>query len=131
MKKALLEMESTMNENAMEEFNLGDEMKMESIAKRQKVKVQPKRRSLFNGCPDEIVLIILSFGDMEDIQSTRIWQTANVQHCTVVTAKGKAAKNDNLDNLKWIYNYIGDTKFIKTRCYKSCAGWYMICMFNN
>ena len=82
------------------------------MVKKRKMEIQPKRRlSLFNGFPDEIVLIILSFGTMQDIRGTRVWQTAIVQHCTVTTNKTKAAENDNLDNLKWIHNCIGDTEF--------------------
>ena len=72
----------------------------------ENVEIQSKRKlSLFNGYPDEIVLIILAFGDIKDIQSTRGWQTINVQHCTEIRSKTQAAKNDNLDNLKWTYNY--------------------------
>ena len=48
---------------------------------------------------------------MEDIQSTRGWQSKNVQHCTETKTKLKAGEDDNLDNLKWIYDYIGDTEF--------------------
>ena len=104
----------------MEKINLRDEMKKIQV-RMEKVEIQPKRRSLFNGCPDEMVLIILSFGDMEDIQSTRVWQTDNVQHCTESICKVGAAANDNLDNLKWIYNCIEDTKFMGP-IYKNCSG---------
>ena len=82
------------------------------MVKKRKMEIQPKRKlSLFNGCPDEIVLIILSFGTMQDIQSTRVWQTAIVQHYTVTRSKTKAIENDNLDNLKWIYNFVGEKEF--------------------
>ena len=95
------------------------------MVKKRKMEIQPKRKlSLFNGFPDEIVLIILSFGTMQDIRGTRVWQTAIVQHCTVTTTKKKAAKNDNLDNLRWIYNYIEDTKFMEPyiKPYINCTG---------
>ena len=68
-------------------------------------------RSLFDKLPDEMVLTILSYGEMEDIESTRDWQSKNVQQCTETTLKIKAAKDDNLDNLKWIHGYIGDIEF--------------------
>ena len=93
------------------------------MVKKRKMEIQPKRKlSLFNGFPDEIVLIILSFGTIKDIQSTRVWQTAIAQHCTVTRSKLVAIENDNLDNLKWIYNCIGDTRFITTTRYKNCEG---------
>ena len=65
---------------------------------------------LFDKLPDEMVLTILSYGDMEDIQSTRGQQSKNVKHCTETRSKLEAARNNNLDNLKWIYGYIGNTK---------------------
>ena len=37
---------------------------------------------LFEGFPDEIVLVILSYGTMKDIQSTRVWQSKDVKHRT-------------------------------------------------
>ena len=81
------------------------------MVKKRKMEIQPKRKlSLFDGCPDEIVLIILSFGTIKDIQSTRVWQTVFVQHYTVTRSKTKAIENANLDNLKWMYNFVGDTK---------------------
>ena len=79
--------------------------------KRQKVQDVMSIRSLFDKLPDEMVLTILSYGEMEDIQSTRGWQSKNVQHCTETRTKIEAAKKNNLDNLKWIYDYIGDTEF--------------------
>ena len=79
--------------------------------KKQKVDHGMKRSLLFGECPDEVVLIILSFCPEEDIENTRIWQTGIVRHSTETRIKLKAAKNDNLDNLKWIYDYIGDTEF--------------------
>ena len=79
--------------------------------KKQKVQHDMKRSLLFKECPDEVVLIILSFCPINDIQSTRIWQTDIVRHSTETTIKLKAAKNNNLDNLKWIHGYIGDTYF--------------------
>ena len=47
----------------------------------------------------------------EDIQSTRGWQSKKAQHCTETIKKLKAAEDNNLDNLKWIYDYIGDIEF--------------------
>ena len=48
------------------------------------VETQSKRiLLLFDGFPDEIVLIILPYGTIKDIQRTRVWQTANVQQSTV------------------------------------------------
>ena len=85
-----------------------------NIGKKRKKKVDhgTKPRSLlFGECPDEIVLIILSFCPIEDIQNTRIYQTDIVRHITVTNIKLKAAKNGNLDNLKWIYRDIGDREF--------------------
>ena len=87
-----------------EKMNIGKE-------KKQKVQHDMKRSLLFKECPDEVVLIILSFCPINDIQSTRIWQTDIVRHSTETTIKLKAAENNNLDNLKWIHSYIGDTEF--------------------
>ena len=58
------------------------EMNSGGMVKKREVETQAKRRlSLFNGCPDKIVLILLSFNDIKGIQNTRVWQTANVQDC--------------------------------------------------
>ena len=78
---------------------------------------------MFKGFPDEIVLIILSYGTMKDIGNTRNWQTKNVMHCTETRTKEKAAENDNMDNMKWIYNYIEDTVFTAPLWHtKNCSG---------
>ena len=66
---------------------------------------------MFGECPDEVVLLILSFCPMKDIRNTRSWQTEIVRHSTETRTKLIAAEYDNLDNLKWIYGYIGDTEF--------------------
>ena len=58
------------------------------------------------------VLIILSYGTMNDIENTRDWQSENVKHCTETRTKMEAAEKNNLDNMKWIYSYIGDTTFL-------------------
>ena len=79
--------------------------------KRRRVQNIMPIRSLFDKLPDEMVLTILSYGEMVDIQNTRGWQSKNVQHCTETKTRLEAAKDYNLDNLKWIYDYIGDTKF--------------------
>ena len=60
--------------------------------KKRKVNHGMKRSLLFGECPDEVVLIILSFCPEEDIASTRLWQTDIVRHCTVTRIKLKAAK---------------------------------------
>ena len=72
------------------------------MTKKQKVEITIS--SLFGELPDEMVLTILSYGEMNDIQNTRIWQSKKV----------KASENNNLDNLKWIYECIGDTNFTKS-----------------
>ena len=84
--------------------------------KNEKVKYYTKR-SLFEGCSDEAVLIILSYGTMEDIGSTCGWQTKTVKHYTETISKWKAAENINLDNSKLIYNYIGGRRSDKRRGY--------------
>ena len=43
--------------------------------------------------PEEMVLSILSYGTIEDIQNTRIWQTEKVKECTTTRSKLEAAKN--------------------------------------
>ena len=78
--------------------------------KKQKIESCISRQSLFGKLPDEMVLTILSYGEMVDIQSTRIWQSKEVQHCTKTISNFEASKNNNLDNLKWIYGFIGDTE---------------------
>ena len=80
------------------------------MTKRQKVESM-SRQSLFRDLPDEMVLNILSYGKMEDIQNTRVWQSKKVQRCTETISNIKASCNNNLDNLKWIYGFIGDTDF--------------------
>ena len=61
--------------------------------------------------PDELVLIILSFCHLDDIKNARASQTEFVRRSTETTTKMEAARNNNFDNLKWIYGYIKDTKF--------------------
>ena len=65
-----------------------------------------KQESIFGVLPDEMVLSILSYGTIKDIENTRVWQTEKVKECTTTTSMIKAAKNDNLDTMKWIYIYI-------------------------
>ena len=99
---------------------------MEPITKKVQYQLMYKRSKslLFKGCPDEIVLIILSYGTMNDIRSTRIWQTENVKLCTETRTKEEAAEKNNLDIMKWIYNCIENTTFIfKTNfCKKNFTG---------
>ena len=57
-----------------------------------------RKRSFFSAFPDEIVLIILSYGTMKDIHSTRVWQTEKVELCTETRSMWEAAKKNNLDN---------------------------------
>ena len=86
-----------------------------------------KQKSLFGKLPDEMVLTILSYGEMEDIHNTRVWQSRKVQYYTKTRYNWKAAANNNIDNLKWIYDFIGDTNFtlplgeFKSDCYKSVS----------
>ena len=95
---------------AKEIMNLSLEME-NGKKKRQKVQENMAIRSLFDNLPDEMVLTILSYGEMVDIQNTRGWQSKNVQHCTETIWTWVAAENNNLDNLKWIYGYIGKIEF--------------------
>lgn len=81
-------------------------MNIETV-KKQKLQGSFKR-SLFGALPDETVLIILSYGTIEDIQSTRVWQSEKVKHFTELTCKIKVAENDNMENMKWVYEDIGD-----------------------
>ena len=82
--------------------------------KRQKVDMTISRQSLLSKLPDEMFLTILSYGEMEDIQNTRVWQSRRVQHWTETKSIWEASKNNNFDNLKWIYAFIGDTNFTHT-----------------
>ena len=88
--------------------------------KKQKIVHGMKRSLLFGECPDEVVLIILSFCPIKDIENTRVWQMEIVRHSTVTRIKLKAAENNN--NLKWIYNYIGDTGFYDQDAKSNCIG---------
>ena len=67
--------------------------------KKQKVQITISRQS------------ILPYGEVEDMQSTRLWQSRKVQHWTKTRSNWKASIMNNLDSLKWIYDYIGDTDF--------------------
>ena len=67
------------------------EMNIIKRNKRQKVQNNRLRQLLFGRLPDEMVLTILSYGEMEDIQSTRIWQSKKVQHCTETRSNWKAS----------------------------------------
>jgi hypothetical protein len=78
-------------------------MQTQEMKKKQKVESLSKN-PLFGFCPDEMVLTILSFLPLEDIQSTRVWQSKNMKQCTY-------AKKKNFYNLKWIHEFIGDTNF--------------------
>ena len=73
--------------------------------KKKKVDCPAKRQLslFFNVFPDEIVLIILSYGTLPDINSTRIWQTKIVQHCTGTNIMKDAIEKGNLNNVKWIW----------------------------
>ena len=82
--------------------------------KTEKVKILQRcmsRQSLFGQLPDDMVLTILSYGEMEDIQNTRIWQSKKVQHWTETRSNFEASKLNNFENLKWIYGFIGDMSF--------------------
>ena len=88
------------------------EMNM-NMAKKQKVVITISRQSFFGKLPDEMVLTILAYGEMEDIQNTRVWQSKDVQYCTKTRSNWEASFNNNLDNLKWIYDFTGDTTFTR------------------
>ena len=97
-------------------------IKMKSrMTKKQKVEITIS--SLFGELPDEMVLTILSYGEMDDIQSSRVWQSKKVQHWTDTRSNWEASVNNNLDNLKWIYDFIGDTDFTRKSDSKlNCTG---------
>ena len=59
--------------------------------KKQKVEITILRQSLFGKLTDEMVLIILYYGVMEDIQNTRVWQSKKVQHCTETRSNSVAS----------------------------------------
>ena len=82
-----------------------------NIERMKKIKVSKSsyRRSLFDQFPDEISLTILSFCAMDDIKSTRGWQTDIVRSCTATTSKLEAARLNSLDTLKWIHGTIYTT----------------------
>ena len=63
---------------------------------------------LFTGLPDDIVLILLSYCDLESIQSTRVWQSAKVRYYTQTITMNEAIAKENLDNMKWIKYHMGD-----------------------
>ena len=88
-------------------------------AKRQKVQSSISRQSLFGKLPDEMVLTVLSYGEIKDIKRTRVWQSKKVQHCTETRSNFKASENNNLENLKWIYGFIGDTDFTDQVSYQA------------
>ena len=54
-------------------------LEMNGQEKRQKVQHHFKRSFLFHACPDEVVLIILSYLMIKDITSTRVWLSKKVQ----------------------------------------------------
>ena len=84
----------------------------EDLEKKQKVQhVMKQELLLFGKLPDEMVVNILSYGTIEDIQNTRVNQTEKVKECTKTRSKLEAAEKNNLDNLKWIHVYIRDTEF--------------------
>ena len=94
---------------------------IKNVSKKQKVQ-SVLRRSLFNKLPEEMVLTILSYGTMEDIQSTRVWQSKKVQHWTETITNYEASVKKNFDNLKWIYGFIGDMDFNKKMSKRNCTG---------
>ena len=63
-------------------------MKKESRACEMNIKMSQKverniaGQSFFGKLPDEMVLTILSYGEMEDIKNTRLWQSKKVQYWT-------------------------------------------------
>ena len=68
---------------------------MERVGKKQKVQHDMKQFSfLFGNLPEEMVLSILSYGTIKDIQNTRLWQTEKVKECTTTTTMIEAAKNE-------------------------------------
>ena len=102
--------ESTnMEEGQKRKVEQDEELTIENKKKNQSVS---KPKTLFGKLPDEMAMHILSFCSTEDSRNTRAWQTEIVKRCTETTCKLKAARNNNLDAIKWIYNCIGDTKFI-------------------
>ena len=58
--------------------------------------------ALLENLPDDMMLIVLQFGNMEDIQHTRDLQSKAVQHRTVCVDMEKAIRAYNLSNMKWI-----------------------------
>ena len=87
-----------------------------------KTKKRKVHQSLFGNLPDELVMNVLSYGNKKDIHRTRVWQSKKVQHLTVTTSKIKAAENNNLDNMIWIYESIGDTDFYSDKKGPSYTG---------
>ena len=85
--------------------------------KKKKVKIHQEEEevipqiimpSLFDIIPDELMLIILSYGTMEEIQNTRVYQSTKIQQHTETMSSWAACQNNNLDNLKWIFGRTGD-----------------------
>ena len=66
------------------------------------------------------VLIILSYGSMKDIESTRTWQTEKVQKWTLTRSKVSAVQNNNIQNMIWIHETIGDKQYSNSNLF--CTG---------
>ena len=81
------------------------------MTKKQKVRRSISRHVslLFGNLPDEMVLTILAYGEIKDIQSTRVWQSKKVQQYTQTRSHWEASVQNNFDNMKWIYDFIGNT----------------------
>ena len=61
-----------------------------------------------------MVLHILSYGDMDDIQARQI--------LSGTTCKVEAAEKGDLGNMRWIYEDIGDTEFYLVEGKLNCTG---------
>ena len=110
-----------LNDNRKEDDNDGIVVKRRRKIHEDDGKKQ-QRISLFHLVPDEIVMMILSFGTLLDIQCTRGWQSKMVRKYTETRNMIDAAKNDNLDNMIWIYEYIYKPIYASSYLGMNCTG---------
>ena len=73
-----------------------------------------------------MVLTVLSYGEMEDIQNTRVWQSKKVQHCTETRSNWKASGNNNMVHLRWIHGFIGDTSNNRQKGVSKLSHFFML-----
>ena len=73
-------------------------------------------QNYLSSLPEDVLLLVLQYSQVQEIENTRPFQTTWVNKCTMFVSMEKAFQAQNLHNMKWIKGR-KEGRFCKLSCY--------------